>query len=103
MAVRTSAGRPFLVSNSGGLHPSAGRLVKGGWGLAANHADGLQRGPLDRLHSGTPHPGPLRFRRGEGEPSTGFGVVDVADYSVKRKRLKRRLTLFVANSIAQVV
>jgi len=27
----------------------------------------VYRGPLDRLHSGTPHPGPLPFGRGEGE------------------------------------
>src|SRR5579863_3093611 len=47
----------------------------------------LQRGRLDRLHSGTPHPacaaeaasarrrpGPLPFRRGEGESSLASGV-----------------------------
>src|SRR5258707_6880152 len=46
-----------------------------------------RRGPLGRLHRGTPHPGPLPFGRGEGEPSSGFGVVQVADYSVRFKWL----------------
>src|SRR5258708_6306556 len=39
--------------------------------------------PSDRLHSGTPHPGPLPFGRGEGEPSSSSGVVHVANYSRK--------------------
>ena len=42
----------------------------------------LMRGPLDRRHKGTPHPGPLPFGRVEGEASSGFGVAHGEDYSV---------------------
>ena len=42
----------------------------------------LQREPLGRIHSGTPHPGPLAFGKGEGESSPASGVVYVADGSV---------------------
>src|SRR6266478_5013282 len=59
----------------------------------------LHKERLDRLHSGTPHPVPLPFRRGEGEPSSGFGVVQVADYSAKQTNSTvetyRKVTIFL--------
>jgi len=42
----------------------------------------ILREPLDRIQSGTPHPCPLPFRRGEGETDSVAGVVYVADSSV---------------------
>src|SRR5258706_10982107 len=60
----------------------------------ANH---VPRGPLDRPHGGTPHPGPLPFRRGEGESSPASGVVYVANYSVNTRicPLPFRISAFV--------
>src|SRR5258707_6332549 len=51
----------------------------------------VPRGPLDRLHSGTPHPGPLPFGRGEGDRkstrlNSSHANISYAVFCLKKKK-----------------